>query len=167
MIDASIRIHCTRKPGTLSRIIREIKLFGLEYQNHKIKYEGNDCFISINASGELNCSREQLVDLFDNLPAVILVQQITLSRDGVEITEYKTTTSNAHINAREELSPAILLAAEKRMSEIIGPVSSFLVQNAAEESRNVGELYKKLAMELDDEQERKYFLSVVEVRPKG
>lgn len=165
MIDVLIRVHCTRKPGTLSRIIREIKLFGLEYQNHKIKYEGNNCFLSVYAHGELNCTPEQLIDLFEDIPAVVAVLQLILSRDGVEISDYKTTTSNIHINSSEEITPAVLLAAEKRMSEILGPVASYLVENAAENCRNVGDLYSRLAQELDGEKERKDFLSIIDLKP--
>lgn len=166
MIDVSIRVHCTSKPGTLSRIIREMKLFGLEYQSHKIDYQDDDCFILINTSGELNCSREQLVGLFESLPAVIAVQELTISRGGVEVSEFKTAASNARIHASEVVSPAILLATEKRMSEILGPVASFLVQNAAEASRNVGELYIKLSRELGDEKEREEFLSIIDMKQR-
>ena len=162
MIDVSIQIYSTKKSGTLSRIIREIKLFGQDYKGHKIKYEDDQCFIAIESSGELNCTRETLIELFESLPEVIMVDQLTISRDGEELQEFRTTVSEAHIGAREALSPAILLSAEKRMSEILGPVSSFLVEKAASNSRNVGDLYRLLSEELDDPEERKNFLAVIE-----
>ena len=162
MIDVSIQIYATKKSGTLSRIIREIKLFGLEYKRHNIKYQGDQCFIAIESSGELNCTRDTLIDLFESMPEVIMVDQLAITRDGEEVTEFRTTTSQAHIGAKEALSPAILLAAEKRMSEILGPVSSFLVEKAASNSRNVGDLYRLLSEELDDPEERKKFLEVIE-----
>jgi len=161
MIDVSIQIYATRKSGTLSRIIREIKLFGLDYKRHKINYEGDQCFIAIESSGELNCTRDTLIEVFESLPEVIMVDQLAITRDGEEVKEFRTTTSEAYIGAREALSPAILLSAEKRISEILGPVASFLVEKAASDSRNVGDLYRLLSEELDDPEERKNFLAII------
>ena len=162
MIDVSIKIVATKKSGTLSRIIREIKLFGLDYKSHKIEYARDRCFIAIESSGELNCTRETLIEHFECLTEVIGVDRLTVSRNGEELQEFRTTVSEAHIGADETLSPAILLSAEKRMSEILGPVSSFLVEKAASNSRNVGDLYRLLAEELDDPEEREKFLAVIE-----
>lgn len=161
MIDVSIRIHCSKKAGTLSRIIREIKLFGLDYQNHKISYTDNSSTIVINASGELNCSRDQLVEMFEKFPEILAVEEVKISRDGAEVSDFRTTVSNTTVDARDKLTPAIVLAAEKRMSEILGPVSSFLVEKSLPGCRNVGELYVRLSAELDDNDERRQFLSVI------
>jgi hypothetical protein len=56
----------------------------------------------------------------------------------------------------------VVLAAEKRLSEILGPVASFIVESAALDSNNAGELFTRLATELNDQGERDYFLSIVE-----
>jgi hypothetical protein len=162
MFDVSIQLLCVKKSGTLSRFIRYIKLFGLQYQSHKIDFQGDQSLILINSCGELNCTKERLAEMFGEFDEVLEVQSVKLSRFGEEITEFKTTTSNAHIEAQEPLSPAILLAAEKRLSEIIGPIASLLVEPASQSSNNVGELYLKLADELNDQAERNEFLSVIE-----
>jgi len=37
MFDVSLKLLCARKSGTLSRVIREINLLGLQYKNHQIE----------------------------------------------------------------------------------------------------------------------------------
>jgi len=162
MFDVSIQLLCTKKSGTLSRIIRDIKLFGLQYQNHTIDYQGDQTLIVINAAGDLNCTRESLVELFGEFKEVLQVLNVSVSQDGSEVTKFKTIASQAHIEALEALSPAILLAADKRLSEIMGPIASLLVEAASRSSKNVGELYLQLAEELGDRVERDEFLSVIE-----
>lgn len=168
MLDVLMAIWCTKKPGTLSRVIRDIKLFGLDYRSHSIRYENDLCLIQVSSSGELNCSREQLIEVFEALPTVVKIDRVSISRNGVEVSEFRTATSNSHIAAEDEITPAIILSAEKRMSEILGPVADFLVEKAAQNSKTVGELYRNLADELDDPDERKDFLSIIEnVRNPG
>ena len=162
MFDVSIQLLCTKKSGTLSRFIRDIKLFGLQYQSHAIDYHADQSVIVINSPGKLNCTPARLAELFAEFSEVIEVKNVTVSSFGEEITEFKTTASNTHIEALEPMSPAILLVAEKRLSEIMGPIASLLVEIASQSSTNVGELYLQLADELNDQFERKDFLSVVE-----
>jgi len=162
MLEVSLAIRCTKKPGTLSRVIREIKLFGLDYKSHGIKFEDESCLIHVNSSGELNCPREQLIETFEAMPSVVKVDRVSITRDGDEVAEFRTAPSNTRIAGTEEITPAVLLSAEKRMSEIIGPVADFLVEKAAQNSKTVAELYRNLADELDDSDERRDFLSVVE-----
>jgi len=162
MFEVSIQLLCTRKSGTLSRIIREIKLFGLQYQSHKIKYNAGQSQIIVNSTGDLNCTLATLEELFGSLPEVLKVEKLNVSKAGKEITEFKIVASEAHIAAQERISPAIILAAEKRLSEILGPVASLIVGSTARNCRNAGELYTRLAEELDDQNERETFLSVIE-----
>ena len=162
MLEVSLVIRCTKKPGTLSRVIREIKLFGLDYKSHSINYENEFCLIEVNSSGELNCPREQLIQIFEALPTVLKIDRASILRDGVEVSEFRTATSNTHIAAADEITPAIILSTEKRLSEIMGPVADLLVEKAMQNSKTVGELYRNLAEELDDPDERKDFLSIIE-----
>ncbi len=162
MYDVSIQLLCTRKSGTLSRIIREIKLFGLQYQSHEISFDDKQTYIVINSSGDLNCTRETLKEVFGALPEVIEVQRLEVTRDGKDITQFKIKTSEAHISAHERVTPAVIMAAEKRLSEILGPVSAFIVESSATSCSTAGELYQLLAEELSDKEEREYFLSVIE-----
>lgn len=162
MYDVSIKLLCTRKSGILSRAIREIKLLGLQYQSHKIHFSDGRSSIVINAHGELNCTRESLKELFGNLPEVLSVDQIRVTHQGKEVKKFQTRASEAHIAATERITPAIVLAAEKRLSQILGPVASFIVENSAQECANAGDLFALLAEELNDTKEREYFLSIID-----
>ena len=162
MFDVSLQLLCTSKSGTLSRVIREIHLLGLQYKNHQIEFTGEHAHITVNSIGELNCTRASLEELFDKFAEVLQVQDLNVSLDGKDVTEFKTTVSETHISAHEHLTPAVVLAAEKRLSEILGPVASFIVELAALDSNNAGELFTRLAAELNDQGERDYFLSIIE-----
>ena len=162
MFDVSIQLLCSRKPGTLSRLIRDIKHFGLQYRDHDIVYNGDECEITVNGSGILNCSREDLIEILGELAEVKVVQKLTISKNGNEITTFRTRFSRDYIHASEPLTHTVLLAAEKRLAEIIGPVASYLVETAAENSQNAGELYRALAVELNDVRERQEFLSIID-----
>lgn len=162
MFDVSLQLLCTSKSGTLSRIIREISLFGLQYQSHKIDFKGNHTHISISATGDLNCTLESLEALFTGFPEVLQVQRLNVTKDGKDVTEFKTRVSETHISAQERLTPAVVLTAENRLSDILGPVASIIVESAARNSSNAGELFTRLARELNDQDEREYFLSIIE-----
>jgi len=162
MFDFSLQLLCTSKPGTLSRLVREIHQVGLQYQAHQIKTSGAESRISIEAIGELNCTLESLEEMFGNFPEVLQVQQMRVTSDGKEVTEFKTIVSETQVAARKQLTPAVVLAAEKRLADILGPVASVIVDAVAQECANAGELYARLADELNDQDERDYFLSIVE-----
>lgn len=162
MYDVSIHLLCTKKSGTLSRIIREIKLFGLQYQSHDIKFGDNQTRIVINSNGDLNCSVDALEEMFSSLAEVVKVEKLEVSRDGRDISQFKIAASETRLSAKERITPAVVLAAEKRLSEILGPISAFIVESNAPGCRNAGELYARLAEELSDQKEREYFLTVIE-----
>ena len=81
MFDVSLQLLCTRKSGTLSRIIREFKLFGLQYQNHKIDFDDDKSHITINAIGDLNCPLDSLEELFDNFLQKMKDDELILIQD--------------------------------------------------------------------------------------
>jgi acetolactate synthase regulatory subunit len=161
MYDFSLQLLCTSKPGTLSRIVREIHQVGLQYQAHQIETNGDQSRISISAAGLLNCSLESLEELFGNFPEVLEVQQMRVTSGGREVTGFKTTVSETQLPASEHLTPAVILAAEKRLSDILGPVASVIVESVAPDCVDAGGLYARLAAELDDADEREYFLSII------
>lgn len=162
MLDFSLQLLCTSKPGTLSRLVREIHQIGLQYQAHQINTSGDQSQISITAIGDLNCSLESLEEMFGNFPEVIQVQQMRVTSEGKDVTEFKTIVSETHVASGEHLTPAVVLAAEKRLSDILGPVASVIVDAVAHNCADAGELYARLAEELNDQDERDYFLSVIE-----
>ena len=162
MFDFSLQLLCTSKPGTLSRLVREIHQIGLRYQAHRISISGDRSQISITAAGALNCTLESLEEMFGNFPEVIEVQQLRITSEGRDVTEFRTVVSEVHVASGEHLTPAVVLAAEKRLSDILGPVASVIVDAVAQDCADAGELYVRLAEELNDQEERDYFLSVVE-----
>lgn len=162
MFDVSLQLLCTSKSGTLSRLIREINLCGLQYKNHKIDTNSEHSHIMINASGDLNCSLESFKELFVEFPEVLQVRHLKITKEGKDVEQFKTRVSQTHISAQEHITPALVLAAEKRLSDILGPVASFIVETAAQDCSNAGQLYSRLAEELYDQEERDYFLSIIE-----
>lgn len=162
MIDVTINLICTQRPGTLSRLIRDIKQFGLIYSSHNIESRDGKNLISVHGTGELNCHKEKLIALLSALPEVISIIDITIIRDGIELDQIETQVSSELIKSNELLTPAILSTAEKRLSETLGPIASYLVETSAQTSRDTGELFHSLALELNTEVERQDFLSIIE-----
>ncbi|HKJ50537.1 MAG TPA: hypothetical protein VKB27_03495 [Gammaproteobacteria bacterium] len=162
MLDVTLQLLCSKKSGTLSRVIREINIVGLQYRNHQIEISGDQVRLTINASGDPNCSLENLRELFTPFSEVSEVVELRASRDGKDITEIRTRVSSSRISATEQLTPAITLAAEKRLSDILGPVASVIVAAVGDSCTNAGQLYARLADELDDEDERAEFLSIID-----
>lgn len=162
MIEVSIHLICTKKPGTLSRLIRDIKLFGLIYSSHEIEYQQAHNLITVHGSGKLNCGRNRLIEVLNDLPGVISIDTINIVRNGVNIAQVHTQTSQEKILSREPLTSAILLTAEKRLAETLGPIANFLVETAATNCQNTGELFLTLASELNTESEKTAFLSIIE-----
>ena len=162
MLDVSLQLLCTTRSGTLSRLIREMKQVGLQYQAHKISINGEYTHIEIDAAGELNCSRAGFEEVVAGFPEVLQIQQLKMSRDGKDISEFKIQVSETHVSTAEHLTPAVLLAAEKRLSEILGPVASVIVESVKDQCADAGELYRRLAAELNDDEERRIFLSIVD-----
>lgn len=162
MFDVTIELSCSKKPGTLSHLIRDIQRFGLQYTRHDISHHNNHCNLTIVGHGVLNCSRDDLLEILNDIPEVTQVRKLSIFRDGHEITTFRTEFSKDYIHTREPLSEAVLLSAEKRLAEIIGPIASYLVEMAARKCTNAGQLYKVLARELNGEEEKQQFLSIID-----
>lgn len=162
MLEVRLQLLCTKKPGTLSRVIREINMVGLHYVNHRIENDDDYSRITINANGDMNCSPESFREFFDDFPGVLGVQELSVSRGGKEVTEVRTRVSDTRLSAKDQITPAIVLSAEKRLADILGPVASLIVASVADNCANVGQLYVRLAEELNDDEERRQFLSVIE-----
>ncbi|MBC8209573.1 MAG: hypothetical protein H8E21_00800 [Gammaproteobacteria bacterium] len=162
LIDVTIHLNCSRKPGTLSRLIRDMKKLGLSYTRHQIEHEQDQCVISVSGSGQLNCTRDKLIQIMEDLPGVLAVVKLQITRNGEHIEAFKTRTSNEQIHTQELLTPAILLTAEKRLAETIGPVAKYMLDSAAKTSQNTGQLFSALAEELNSDSERAEFLSIIE-----
>lgn len=161
MYDISLRLLCANKPGTLSRTIRQMKIIGMRYQRHQIKKQGENVIITIDSVGEITSRLVDLKELFENSSNVLKMLELNVFKDGVKITNFKTTISESLIAVNEALTPAVILSAESRLSEILGPASSYIIEMTAVEYDNAGDFFRRLAEELNDEQERAEFLSIL------
>jgi serine/threonine-protein kinase len=56
-------------------------------------------------------------------------------------------------------TPEVLAAAEKRLASYVGPLARVLIKEAAGQSGNIKELYRQLALHIDEEDERRAFLA--------
>lgn len=162
MFEVRLQLLCTARSGTLSRLIREINQVGLQYTSHKISANGVESNITINANGDPNCSRKALQDLFTNFPEVLELQQLDIHQDGKPANEFRTRVNDRKVAKTEQLTPAVRLAAEKRLSDMLGPVAAVIVESVVDDCRNAGELYRRLADELGDPEERRSFLSILD-----
>ena len=162
MLEVRLQLLCTKQPGTLSRVIREINLVGLQYVSHRIENSEDYSQLTINAHGDMNCSPESFREFFDDFPGVLGVQELQLTRGGKPVTEVRTRVSDTRLSAKDQITPAIVLSAERRLSDILGPVASLIVASVADNCANVGQFYVRLAEELNDDEERRRFLAVVE-----
>ncbi len=162
MLDATLQLLCSRKSGTLSRLLRELGQFGLQYRSHQIDTVGDQQRITILAGGELVGGPDELANMLRNFPGVVALETLQLERNGKPVSEFRNRREQPRIAADEALTPAVLAAAEQRLSEILGPVASFLVESCASESRNAGELFARLADELADTGERNFLLAALD-----
>lgn len=162
MYDASLQLLCSRKSGTLSRIVREIHALGLQYRGHKIANQGDYTLITIDAGGELNCTPENFAATLSGFAEVVEVRQVSLTRKGKPVKQVRTESLEKRIAASAAITPAIQVVAEKRLSEVLGPVASFLVESKIGDCGNAGELFMQLADELADTGERSFFLEILD-----
>lgn len=56
-------------------------------------------------------------------------------------------------------TPEVLAAAEKKLASYVGPLARVFIKEAAGQSGNIRELYRQLAAHIDEEDERRAFLS--------
>jgi len=166
MIDSSVKLLCTRKSGTLSRLIRRLKEFGLQYQHHDIESSDDYSEISVTCIGDLPLLESELRDSLMTLPEVINILEFSIKGNhlkpqipSVKQPQNKESVANK-LDVSFEITPNVIKLTERRLTKIIGPVAPFLVQKALKTSQNVGELYLLLAKELNDD-ERAVFLSII------
>ncbi len=70
-----------------------------------------------------------------------------------------TSGAATHTSTTGGFDAATLARAEKKLAEHVGPLAKLLIKRATSESGSLGELYRKLADHIDDEDERKAFLN--------
>ncbi len=162
MLDATLQLLCSRKPGTLSRLLRELGQFGLQYRSHQIAEAGDQLRITILAGGELKGTPDELAAMLREFDEVVALENLKLERNGKSVSEFRNRRTQLRIAADEALTPAVLAAAEQRLSEILGPAASFVVETCARESRNAGELFTRLADEVSDTGERNFLLGALD-----
>jgi len=158
--DISIIASTKNKPGVLSKVIRELGHYGLIYEGQKMEINNNLRVIEFHCTGRLHCEKGRLISILEEIPNVIKIVDIIVKEDsGSDI-----KASEGFLGDKEPLSSAVILAAEKKLSNIIGPVATYLVEQASKECSTVGELFLMLSKELDTEEERNNLISAVQYR---
>jgi serine/threonine-protein kinase len=71
------------------------------------------------------------------------------------------TAAKAH-KTRINFTPETVALAEKRLASYVGPLARVLIKDAVNQSANLRELYASLAQHIDDEQERRTFLALID-----
>lgn len=163
MFNLSITVLCTNKAGTLSRLIRQLKGFGFLYQNHHVEKFNEYSQIRLNYLSEKSEVDSDLKVTLAALPEVIKIIETSLDNKGhKDNTLTNVTLKNNKLNINYAITPIVIKMTERRLSRLIGPVAPFLVEKAAKSSQNIGELYLKLAKEIDED-DRENFFSVIDL----
>ena len=152
------------KTGSLGLMIR---------RNHSEKIDDDRSRLVIVFDGEMNCSKGQLIDVLESNPEIHEVENIsmngnssskpmdlTASEPVAETYDNASSDVKTEFNAHDQITPQSLKVAEGMLLNLLGPVAPMLIQAAADETKNVGDLFYKLAEDLDGEEKMK-FLSVV------
>lgn len=63
------------------------------------------------------------------------------------------------------LAPEVLATAERALASYVGPLARILIKEAAGKTGDVAELYRQLAVHIDDEEEREAFLKTLSRAP--
>ena len=78
--------------------------------------------------------------------------------DGVKAAPAPVAASKAGATAKG-FSPEVLATAERALASYVGPLARLLIKDAATQTSDLKELYRKLADHIDSEEERRDFLA--------
>jgi serine/threonine-protein kinase len=101
--------------------------------------------------------------LADNIPnpverAEFLAKASTLKKTAQAPAPEAAPAPTPRIN----FTPEALAHAEKRLASYVGPLARVLINDAVNKSASLRELYNSLAVHIDDEDERREFLALIE-----
>ena len=162
--DVIISIVTNGKAGVLSQIIRDIGHYGLVFKDMKFIQNQHNRMIKVYCSGKLHCASDRLIEILERHENVIKVENIEFNNESESkpVSNKKIHNADDKIMAHVEITPAVLLLAEKRLADIMGPVATILVEEASGQCSTAGELFQHLSVELDTEQEKNSFVSIIQ-----
>ena len=150
--------------------------------------------ILLTVEGSLLGGKLDLISAIEKLPSVefvedveeILVDQVfkaplNSSAEALTIKPNKVTSAvkknnkkvnlsrvslNSMLKSHDVITPDVLKVAETKLSDFLGPVAPILVKQVSTTMNvsSVGQLFEILAKELNDNNERAEFLSIIETR---
>lgn len=164
----------TNKSGILSFIMLKCGAAGLSYRKNTIdKISDHERRLKVYFQGMFDCEQEYLVKILEQNPDILEVESIRINASNEDtfhsnqaaITPYAQKETPvispvSLLDARDAITADTLRIAEEKLSSMIGPVASILVNSAAKISKSNGDFFLILAGELEGE-ERQEFLSLV------
>ena len=173
-----ITLLTTNKTGILAKIMMTSAKHGLMvFKNHSDKIDENSSRFSIIFNGTIKTSPDELTQALEAVPDILSVESISANQAAnpiqADVSEPQNnsttpeaqsttpTSQSTDLRAIDVISPEALKIAEDKLSNIIGPVAPMLVESAASETKHIGDLFLLLAKDLENEEEKKDFLSVV------
>lgn len=164
-----INIVASNKSGLLSFLMLSGSKVGLIYkkkQDQPINQEKTR--VNVIFTGALKCSKDDFIALIESSPDVFLVEDVTVNGQAAPTPVQKkkapqkaTSFAVGKLNSSDPVSPEAKHLAEEKLATFLGPVASMLVDSAAQEASHVGDMFSKLAIELDGS-EKDEFLSLLQ-----
>lgn len=164
-----VTIITSNKSGILSSIMLNSHKLGLTYRRNQLtKLDNDKSSMVISFVGKLNCTEAHFIKLMESHTEIHSVENIEIHKESNSTKVYSSPeetseVENTHsliIRAHDNITPKSLQIAEDRLTALLGPVASMLVESAASETKHIGDLFFLLAEELDDS-EKHEFLSIV------
>ena len=186
-----ITIITANEAGVLSELMRAVGTQGMMYRRNKKINEGNVDKVILTVEGNLSGDTSDLVSAIEELPLVEFVEGIeevsssrvfksaTNSSVKPVVVKPKEASSEIKRSAKKRsdnskvssdliqpydvITPEVLKIAEKRLTDILGLVAPILVKQASMlmNLNSAGQLFDALAEELNDDNERAQFLSII------
>lgn len=166
----------SNRTGVTSSLMFIGRKLGLMYRKGQVeKIDDVQSRLLVTFTGDLNCSKADLIYEIESLPHIYSIENISdeYFAEGDSYTSDESAVENssesnssidsnlANLLAYETITPESLKIAENALVDILGPVAPMVVESAASETKHIGDLFLKLAEELEGG-ERESFLSLVD-----
>lgn len=158
------------KSGTLSAIMFKGHNAGLTINSTRsIKINENNLLISVSFEGNLTCSKTALIWEMESHSGIHCVESFHVYDSDVNHLSFTTKHCPAYmddnkflnLSANDMITQESLEVAIDKLSVFIGPISASLVDLAAEQTNNIGDLFILLAKQLSGV-DRDEFLGLVD-----
>jgi len=159
--------------GILPLLMKKLVSLGLVYRRCVTSDHQGSVKLTVSCVGELNCDKEYLVKILEEIPDVTSVISVLTSKANVQdfvdtksvnddkLMRNENGTKSSLFHATDELNHDVMFMVEDRLSEILGPVTKILIRKAEKKSKLVGELFLYLSEELTEDQKNGFLRNVV------